>query len=96
MKDTAPTYRQAPKTTESAYMCVFNLVACFFSFGYLFPKNTYNGIYICNDIDAFLNYFSYFLRHREGGIPYTAHGAQITPLPSLFYDFCFYAYFRLG
>ena len=32
---------------------------------------------------------------KNGGIPYTAHGAQITP-PPLFLIFCFYAYFRLG
>ena len=34
----------------------------------------------------------------DGEIPYTAHGAQITP-PLLFlilFIFCFYAYFRLG
>ena len=34
-----------------------------------------------------------------GGIPYTAHGAQITPSPLIFdfcLIFCFYAYLRLG
>ena len=35
-------------------------------------------------------------RKSIGGIPYTAHGGQITP-PPLFLSFvCFYAYFRLG
>ena len=36
---------------------------------------------------------------KIGGIPYTAHGAQITP-STIIFDyckfFCFYAYFRLG
>ncbi len=31
-----------------------------------------------------------------GGIPYTAHGAQITPSPYFLFFSCFYDYFRLG
>ncbi len=35
------------------------------------------------------------LSKKLGGIPYTAHGAKINS-PALIFDFCFYAYFRLG
>ena len=45
---------------------------------------------------------SSFLFHIDltvGGIPYTAHGSQITTLPLFFwflFIFCFHAYFSLG
>ena len=48
-----------------------------------FPQNT-----------PFLSYLASFT--ISGGIPYTANRAQITKPPHPIFDFCFYAYFKLG
>ncbi len=57
-----------------------------------------NDIFIKNLDDNFILPLCFVFIWNLGGIPYTAHGVQITPPPCFLFVlfFCFYTYSRLG